>query len=367
MSSPTSATTGRPSCFGSPHADVAPLAIVPAAITSTPISRGRGTPARGRGSRARGAASSPTGAGRGAAVLDMPPTTNRRALPWNDKHVNALTGAFKRVTMDIAGPGSGQHLTTLWGDIFVEFRTEIHDDPLKPDGRTQAALSQKWGEISKEVSRWVQAWKSANSIDKSGFNEDMVMEAAKGLFLDTHGHYFKFFWSWSALKDLPKYRSHRELPKHPEPHFEAKEGDPLGDGMTRPTGGKTSKRLKAELAAKVAEYKMIEESNKVLAELGRERVAQAYQFQEEMVLKRGREVLTRKEDIRREDEKREWEVMTMPMTDLLPHQKAYVRERQDVINEKRRKLQEEKDSFTESVSTQEEDMDVPIVGLTDDA
>ena len=64
---------------------------------------------------------------------------------------------------------------------------------MKPDGRTQAVLQQKWGEISKEVSRWVQAWKSVNSVDKSGFNDDLVMDQAKYFFLDTHGHSFKFF------------------------------------------------------------------------------------------------------------------------------------------------------------------------------
>ena len=87
-----------------------------------------------------------------------------------------------RVTTDKAGPRSSQNALTLWGTIFCEFRTEIPDDPMKPNGRTQSGLQQKWGEISKEVSRWVQAWKSVNSVDKSGFNEDMVMDAAKEIF-----------------------------------------------------------------------------------------------------------------------------------------------------------------------------------------
>ena len=66
------------------------------------------------------------------------------------------------------------------------------------------------------------------------------------------------------MKDLPKYRSNRELLKHPEPHFEGEVGDPLNDGMSRPLGVKASRRLKADLVVKASEYKMIEESNKVL-------------------------------------------------------------------------------------------------------
>ena len=237
---------------------------------------------------------------------------------------------------------------------------------MRPDGRTQAGLQQKMGEIQKEVSLWVHAWKAINSVGKSGFNDDMLMEEAKLLFFDTHGHKFKFFWSWHHLKDLPKFMSHRELPKHPEPHFVGEVGDPMNDCMTRPKGVKAARRLKADIAIKTAEYKMIEESNKVLGDLGRERVAQAYAFQEEMVKKRDRAFLTRTEDMGREDAKREWEVMTMSMGDLLPHQKAYVREKRDLIGEKRRKACEEKVSNSESMSTHEKEVDIPIVDLVED-
>ena len=74
--------------------------------------------------------------------------------------------------------------------------------------------------------------------------------------MDTHGHNItqqKFFWSWQHLKDIPKYRSHRELPKHPEPHFEGEVGDPLNDGMPRPLGVKVSRRLEGDLVVEVAE------------------------------------------------------------------------------------------------------------------
>ena len=89
---------------------------------------------------------------------------------------------------------------TLWRAIFGEFRIEILDDLIKPDGRTQAGLQQKWGEISMEVSRWVQAWKSVNSVDKSIFNEDMVMDAEKEMFLGTSGYYFKFLLVMAAFE-----------------------------------------------------------------------------------------------------------------------------------------------------------------------
>ena len=56
----------------------------------------------------------------------------------------------------------------------------------------------------------------------------------------------------------------------------------------------------------------------------------------------------------------------MSMAYLFPHQKAYVRDKQDIISEKRRKAQEEKVSNFESTSTQEE-VDVPIAVLTNDA
>ena len=69
---------------------------------------------------------------------------------------------------------------------------------------------------------------------------------------------------------------------------------------------------------------------------------------------------------RREDAKKKWEIMTMSMAYLFPHQKAYVRDKQDIISEKRRKAQEEKVSNFESTSTQEE-VDVPIAVLTNDA
>ena len=102
----------------------------------------------------------------------------------------------------------------------------------------------------------------------------------------------------------------------------------------------------------------------MFAELGRERVAQAYAFQEEMVKKRDIEVWTRTKDMRIDDAKRESVIMMMSMTDLLPHQKAYVREKQDIINENRRKVQGEKVSNMESMSTQEEEVDVPYTVLT---
>ena len=85
-----------------------------------------------------------------------------------------------------------------------------------------------------------------------------------------------------------------------------------------------------------------------------------------MVKKRDRVVWTRTKDMRRKGAKKGWEIMTMSMTDILPHQKAYVREKQDIINEKRRKVQEEGVSNLESITTQEEEVDVPIVVLTND-
>ena len=54
MSSPTLATTGMPSWFGNPHADVVTLAKIPADLTFIPISWGRVMPARGRRLRFRG-------------------------------------------------------------------------------------------------------------------------------------------------------------------------------------------------------------------------------------------------------------------------------------------------------------------------
>ena len=102
-----------------------------------------------------------------------------------------------------------------------------------------------------------------NFVDKSGFNENMVMDVAKEMFLGTSGHCFKFFWSWQHLKDLPKYRSHRELPKYLEPHFEGEVGDPLNDCMPRPVGVKVSSRLKGDIVVKAAKYKMIKESSNV--------------------------------------------------------------------------------------------------------
>ena len=122
-----------------------------------------------------------------------------------------------------------------------------------------------------------------NSVDRSGFNEEMKMDAAVDMFETSLGHKFKFFGAWRILKELPKYRSHGELPRLPEPAFESEEGDPLNDGMVRPTGTKKSRQLQGDLTLKAAERKLLEESNKVLVELGKERVAQAYAFQDEMV------------------------------------------------------------------------------------
>lgn len=52
-------------------------------------------------------------------------------------------------------------------------------------------------------------------------------------------------------------------------------GDPLNDGMPRPLCTKVVRRLKGDLVVKTAKYEMIQESNKVLTDLGREKVTQA--------------------------------------------------------------------------------------------
>ena len=84
--------------------------------------------------------------GRGAGSIppsdSAPPlvATKPRAMPWNDQHVNALTGAFVDVTASKLGPGSSQGTGTLWGNIFSEFTVECPDNLDALDGSAEAGV-----------------------------------------------------------------------------------------------------------------------------------------------------------------------------------------------------------------------------------
>ncbi|CAM6098099.1 unnamed protein product [Calypogeia fissa] len=199
--------------------------------------------------------------------------------------------------------GNGQRKDNFW-----ELVSE-HYDANKPAGletKTSKSLDTKWGDVRKAVTRFVGCYQAVEDLNISSTNSEDTLDKAKELFKQrcSKGKDFTFIVCWHILKDCPRLLlpedNLRKMKSKKKPaaaiagqrdamngpgedaptinlNSDAELEDAIpdtlqGNSNKRPVSSKLAKEAAKKQKSREESFKVAAQAQKVMAEIGRERL-----------------------------------------------------------------------------------------------
>lgn len=124
----------------------------------------------------------------------------QRGKNFSDRENRQLCLSWLAVSEDPI-KGTDQSCTTFWSTILDHAKDQVPSF----DSRTPDAIRQRWGVMSRSISKFTGCYKAVLRINESGTNDDDKIEKAKKMYNADQQEEFKFLECWEILKKSPKF------------------------------------------------------------------------------------------------------------------------------------------------------------------
>eukprot|EP00644_Phytophthora_capsici_P019069 jgi/Phyca11/52094/gw1.507.4.1 len=131
--------------------------------------------------------------------------------------------------------GTGQKKASFLSRLYEHWLENKTDE--SGEDRSATAVGGRWKKLQPEVTKFCGVYARVKSRERSGWNDEMYLDAALKIYAERHKQPFEFLAAWNELKDKPKWTT--KITSESSARAKRKAGSD-GD-VSRPGGRKAAK------------------------------------------------------------------------------------------------------------------------------
>nr|KAE8941446.1 hypothetical protein PF009_g8766 [Phytophthora fragariae] len=153
---------------------------------------------------------------------------------WSDTETIQLCRSWLETSEDPV-VGTGQKKKSFAARLYEHWLDNKSEE--SGEARSVTAITGRWKKLQPEVTTFCGVYAKVKSRERSGWSEEMYLDAALQVYADRHKQSFEFLAAWKELKDKPKWTT--KLTSDGAARAKRKAG---GEGdVARPIGRKAAK------------------------------------------------------------------------------------------------------------------------------
>ncbi|KAE9047777.1 hypothetical protein PR002_g850 [Phytophthora rubi] len=123
---------------------------------------------------------------------------------WSESETIQLRRSWLEISED-AARGAGQKRKTFSSRLYNHWLE--NKSTSDAEARSEIAVIGRWKKMQPEVTKFCGVYSKLKSRERSGWSEEMYLDAAMQVYADRHKQPFEFLAAWKELKDMPKWTS----------------------------------------------------------------------------------------------------------------------------------------------------------------